>query len=159
MGKRLKRKLIGRKQFEGRIDITDPCYDRDVWCRMSADIKPGLYDCRIWRYEETVEFDGKTFNDECVGTIGIYLNGEIPPQGAMKVIGEIGVDAGMAGFFMDKPDYTDEQWRNLCESLGTKNAWILPEGFFSSSGYGDGGYPVYAYEEDGEIVALEIRFI
>lgn len=33
------------------------------------------------------------------------------------------------------------------------------DGFYSSSGYGDGGYGMFAYQQDDEIAALEIRFI
>lgn len=39
------------------------------------------------------------------------------------------------------------------------NAQRVDIGFFSSSGYGDGGYDVYAYKCNGQITALEIRFI
>jgi hypothetical protein len=77
----------------------------------------------------------------------------------MEEIGEIGVDAGLAGFFNDKPDYTDDEWSEFCDSIRNGNAWIRDEGFFSSSGYGDGCYPVNACRINGEIVALEIRFI
>ena len=76
----------------------------------------------------------------------------------MEEIGSIGVDAGLAGFFMNKPDYTDEQWTEFCESIRDGDAWIKDEGFFSSSGNGDGCYGVYAYKQNGEITALEIRF-
>ena len=31
--------------------------------------------------------------------------------------------------------------------------------FVSSSGYGDGYYPYYIYEEEGKVVAIEIVFI
>lgn len=43
----MRRKLIGRKHFEGVVDITDPCYDKDAWCRMNAEVKSGTYDCRV----------------------------------------------------------------------------------------------------------------
>lgn len=102
---------------------------------------------------------GKEYKDCRVGVIGIYLDGVIPPQKSMKEIGVIGVDAGLAGFFMNKPDYTDEQWHDFCESIRKGDAWIKDEGFFSSSGYGDGCYPVFAYTVDDEIIALEIRFL
>ena len=36
--------------------------------------------------------------------------------------------------------------------------WITEDGFYSSSGYGDGVYGVFAYKQNGEITALEIRF-
>lgn len=147
----MRKKLIGRKHFEGILDVTDPCYDKDVWCRMRTPVpvKSGEYECRIWRHTDT-----------CVGIIGIYLEGFIPPQKSMEEIGSIGVDAGLAGFFMDKPDYNDEQWSAFCNSIRNGDAWVKDEGFFSFSGYGDGCYPVYAFKDKmGDIIALEIRFI
>ena len=34
--------------FHGSVDITDPCYNRDVWCRMTdVKIRNGVYTC-IW---------------------------------------------------------------------------------------------------------------
>ena len=155
----MRRKKIGTKHFEGVIDITDPCYDKDVWCRMTAEVKSGEYDCHIWRHTSKEIWNGKEYKDVRVGVIGIYLNGIIPPQRSMEEIGSIGVDAGLAGFFMNKPDYNDDEWSDFCNSIRDGDAWIKDEGFFSSSGYGDGCYPVYASKVNGEIVALEIRFI
>ena len=62
---------------------------------------------------------------------------------------------------MDKPDYDERQWQQFCESTyDGKLAYIRQEGFFSYSGYGDGGYPVVAGKNDaGEITSLEIVFI
>ena len=154
----MRKKLIGRKHFEGLIDITDPCYNKDVWCRMNATVKAGTYECRVWKQTEKYEYEGKEHKYQIVGIIGIYLDGIIPPQKQMEEIGSIGVDAGLAGFFMNKPDYTDEQWTEFCESICKGDAWIKDEGFFSSSGDGDGCYGVYAYKQNGEITALEIRF-
>lgn len=155
----MRRKLIGKKVFKGTVDITDPCYDKDVWCRTNVVVKDGTYDCMIWKQTEKVEYEGKIHNDTRVGIIGIYLNGIIPRQRSMEEIGVIGVDAGLAGFFMDKPDYTEDQWQDICDMVYKGDAWITDDGFFSSSGWGDGSYGVYAYKESGEIVALEIRFM
>lgn len=77
----------------------------------------------------------------------------------MKEIGSIGVDAGLAGFFHNKPDYSDEEWSAFCDRISRGDAWLTEDGFYSSSGYGDGGYGVFAYQQDDEIAALEIRFI
>lgn len=155
----MRNKLIGSKYFGGQIDITDPCYDRDVWCRMTAPVKSGMYECRIWLETEKYELGGREYAYKTVRIIGIYLDGFIPPQKQMEEIGAIGVDAGLAGFFMNKPDYNDEQWKSFCDSIRDGDAWIKEEGFFSSSGNGDGEYSVYAYKENGEIIALEIRFL
>lgn len=91
--------------------------------------------------------------------IGIYRNGDIPRQKDMEEIGSIGVDAGLAGFFHNKPDYSDEEWGRFCDRVHNGDAWLTEDGFYSSSGYGDGCYGVYAYKQDGAITALELRFL
>lgn len=155
----MRRRKVGTKHFGGIVDITDPCYSKDVWCRMTAEVKDGEYYCNIWSHTEKEIYDGEEFKDTRVGVIGIYLDGVIPPQRQMECIGEIGVDAGLAGFFINKPDYNDDEWNAFCNSIRKGNAWIKDEGFFSSSGYGDGVYSVYAYKHNSEIIALEIRFL
>lgn len=157
----MKKKVVGIKHFGPYIDVTDPCYDKDVWCRMNnIKIIEGEYTCVIWLHKENYMFNGKEHTSTSVGRIGIYLHGIIPQQNKMEEIGEIGVDAGLAGFFMDKPDYTRDEWDDFCNSVETGNAWIKPEGFFSSSGEGDGCYPVVvARNSKGEINAVEIVFI
>lgn len=156
----MRRKKIGVMDFHGSVDITDPCYDRNVWCRMNdVKIKEGVYTCVVWRQTFKDEYEGKPYTDRRVGIIGIYLDGVIPPQRSMKEIGSIGVDAGLAGFFHHKPDYDNENWSKFCDLISHGDAWLTKDGFFSTSGYGDGGYGVYAQKRDGEIVALEIRFL
>lgn len=155
----MRRKKIGAKYFGGTVDITDPCYNKDVWCRMTAEVKAGEYACYVWRNTEKGVYDGREYKDVRVGVIGIYLDGIIPPAKAMEDIGSIGVDAGLAGFFMNKPDYNDNEWDRICNLIDKGDAWIIDEGFFSESGYGDGCYGVYANKVNGEITALEIRFM
>ena len=121
-------------------------------------IKDGNYTCVVWRGSETVKYGGRTYTDTRIGIIGIYLDGIIPHESEMEEIGEIGVDAGLAGFFHDKPDYDNDAWSKFCDRITTGDAWLTEDGFFSSSGYGDGSYGVYAKQKDGKAVALEIRF-
>ena len=102
----MRKKTIGKLSFGPTVDITDPCYDRDVWCRMNkVSIKQGSYTCVVWSE------DGR------VGIIGIYLDGKIPKQSAMKTIGEIGVDAGLAGFFFYKSEMLAERAFYLCVAM------------------------------------------
>lgn len=158
--KQLTPTVIGYKDFAEIVDITDPCYNREVWCRLNGiKIKAGNYKCVVWMRPDTVTYEGKTYDDTRVAIIGIYLDGLIPNENHMKEIGEIGVDAGLAGFFNNKPDYDNDQWSEFCNSIRNGDAWIKEEGFFSSSGYGDGCYPVRAFKINDEIVALEIKFI
>lgn len=153
--------LAGEMAFGGVIDITDPCYRKKTRSRMNdVAIVPGTYACVAY-VKDTGPW-GKR-----VATAGIYLNGIIPKVFDMKSLGIIGVDSGMAGFFSHKPDFTDDQWNEFCaltDSLEYPcvclNDTDLFRGFLVSSGYGDGGYPVYvARNEEGRLVALELRFM
>lgn len=157
----MRREKIGTMDFHGSVDITDPCYNRDVWCRMTdVKIRKGVYTCIAWHHKDKGTFDnGEPYCYDVIGIIGIYLDGVIPCQKDMKEIGSIGVDAGLAGFFHNKPDYTDDEWAAFCDRVRHGDAWLIKEGFYSSSGYGDGCYGVYAYEQGGEITAIEIRFL
>ena len=83
----------------------------------------------------------------------------------------VGVDAGLCGFFVNKPDYDDAAWDEFCNMLTRmdkkyekdtghryRNVYHTDEGFFTSSGYGDGEYNVYMLDMDGK-VGVEIVFI
>lgn len=156
----MRRKKIGIKDFHGSVDITDPCYNKDVWCRMSdVRIREGEYTCLIWRHTENGVYNGKPYCHKLIGAIGIYLNGNIPRAKDMGEIGSIGVDAGLAGFFHNKPDYDDDAWSAFCARVRHGDVWLIEDGFYSFSGYSDGSYGVFAHKQDGEIVALEIRFL
>ena len=160
MKKEMRKQEIGTMDFHGSVDITDPCYNKDVWYRMNdVRIKEGEYTCAVWHYTDRGTIGGKPYVDRCVGVIGIYLDGIIPPRDSMKEIGSIGVDAGVAGFFHNKPDYSEDEWNRFCDRMAKGDAWITDDGFFSCSGYGDGGYDVFACKQNDEIIALEIRFI
>lgn len=141
---------------KGKVDITDPCYNRDVWCRMNqVKIKAGSYEC--YACEDTSE--------RRIAVCGIRIK-NYPEyfSSDMEKIGNIGVDAGLAGFFPNKPDYDkDGAWGKLCANEFSKS-WptvcLYEDGFCTSSGWGDGGYNVYAAKDQaGEIFALEIRFL
>lgn len=144
--------VIGRRYFEV-VDVTDPCYDRDVWCRMNdVEVCPGEYECVVVTSDEG-EFGTR------VAKIGIYLDGAVPDESDMHYLDSIGVDSGLAGFFERKEDYSTDEWCAFCDAFGRKKAMQLHNGFCSESGYGDGGYNVYMHATDGGIDALEIRFI
>lgn len=152
---------VGVYDFRGRVDITDPCYNRAVWCRINnVKIAKGEYICAIRERDED-EFGIR------VSTIGIYsMAFPIPNPDQMTCIGSIGVDAGLAGFFHHKKNFSDDEWAAFCNKIYPvgkphDRAWIDYDGFFSSSGFGDGGYDVFEYRgtEDNQVTALEIRFL
>ena len=58
----MRRKKIGVMDFHGSVDITDPCYDRDTWCRMNdVKIKEGDYTCVVWHHTDKGNYDGKPY--------------------------------------------------------------------------------------------------
>ena len=85
----MRRKKIGTMDFHGSVDITDPCYNRDVWCRMTdVKIRNGVYTCIAWHQKDKGTFDnGEPYCYDVIGIIGIYLDGVIPCQKEMKEIG------------------------------------------------------------------------
>ncbi len=131
---------VGTIELGTKVDITDPCYDKNVWCRMTTDCEPGTY-------KGYIEMSDEGDWGMRVATVSIFKGDKIWRIEEMEFIGTIGVDAGLAGFFNDKPDFKGNEWSEFCDSIIEGNAWNLYNGIFSSSGYGDGCYEVYANEE------------
>ena len=150
---------IGTLELNDQVDITDPCYDKNVWCRMTTECKPGTYT----GYAEISDEGGLGHR---VASISIYKDDIMVPARKMECIGSIGVDAGMAGFFRNKPDFKDDEWEKFMTDSQmrkpdgswdyTKHTYIIDYGIFSSSGFGDGGYDVFA---NADRTAFRIEFI
>lgn len=136
---------------EGMVDVTDPCYDKDNDYRTTKKVKPG-------KYLVLLEKDGNGVNqslsilheDHC-------LEEDLIDAGECA---EIAVDSGLAGFFPNKPDYTDEQWNDLCNTVFSRgNFASYKDGVVCSSGYGDGLYTVSeSCNYDDEVAKLTIWF-
>ena len=131
---------VGTIELGTKVDITDPCYDKDTWCRMTTDCEPG-------EYKGYVEMSDEGSWGMRVAKVSIFKGNKICGIDEMEYIGSIGVDAGLAGFFNNKPDFSDNEWRVLCDAIAEGDAWNLYNGIFSSSGFGDGEYGVYANDE------------
>lgn len=155
-----RRELIGEKEFKSNLTVTDPCYDDDVWCVKRLDITPGIYNCYVWRHDETIkDFNGKPYTYTIIDRIEISLKDKSETDSKWILCGEIGVDSGFAGFFNDKPNHNDDEWMDFCDRIKDGFAWFEPEGFFSRSGMGDGVYAVLCKkDESGKIWAVRIDF-
>lgn len=139
-------KLIkGNVVFETtELDVTDPGYDKDVWCRLKVNIVPGEYIYKA--YIRKIGNSGNRVTQLSIINVSAKSRARIG-----KSVGSIGVDAGLAGFFENKPDYDFKQWRKICDRLNAysdvyeakKDNEFRCTGVFSSSGLGDGCYSVY----------------
>lgn len=141
------------------IDVTDPCYDQDVWGRSTLPIKPGEY--TWWAVEDRGTYGTR------IHSLAIFQKGSIPRRARGKTVAHIGVDAGLAGFFEDKPDYDDEEWMKICGFLKGRNVYVAEKenpfkcvGICSDSGCGDGEYEVVElYDTKGHWVGYKIIYI
>lgn len=141
------------------IDVTDPCYSKDVGGRSTLPIKPGEY---IW---EAIEI--KNDYGTRIHSLSIYQKDAILHKKVGATMAYIGVDAGLAGFFEGKPDYNREEWMKICDFLHDKNVCAAEKenafkcvGVCSDSGYGDGEYPVVRlYDVKGRWVGYKIIYI
>lgn len=154
--------VVGKMRFGPLIDITDPCYDKDVWCRLNdVEIKEGTYECIAYRGSFVGENYTRTFS---MSIVHESVNEEIEELLEPKYLGSIGVDAGLAGFFNNKKDYSNDEWFAFCDELRRieqedEPRYMMDDGFFTDTGFGDGSYGVEAWEYEGEIVVLTIEFI
>lgn len=132
---------VGELMLGEKVDITDPCYNKEIASgRMTVDCEPGLYIGHI-----TMSDEGEC--GERVAAVTISKEHKVRSINRMECIGSISVDAGLAGFFNNKPDFSDDEWDDLCGQIEEGDAWNLYDGIFSISGYGDGCYDVYANKE------------
>ena len=158
----MKTKFIGTFALGNKVDITDPCYEKGVWCRMTTECRPGTY----YGYVEIGNYKYGADDDFRVASISIYNEDERVDDDDMELIGNIGVDAGLAGFFNDKPDYPDDEWMEFLKAAKVfkedgefdygRCYYKVEYGLFSESGFGDGGYNVYANKDRS---AFQIVFI
>ena len=135
----------GKVVFETtKVDVTDPGYDRSIWCRLSVDIVPGEYIYKA--YIRKVKNWGNRVTQLSIINVSAKSRARLG-----KCVGEIGVDAGLAGFFDNKPDYGDKAWWEICDTLNDypgvyeakKDNAFKCNGVLSTSGVGDGFYAVY----------------
>lgn len=152
---------VGFKEFTGPVTATDPGYDHDVWCVIhDINIKPGRYSLVVYYGKEYYEDEQNKRHYYSLPYICAMYHESLAMYGRYKwrPIGSIGVDAGLAGFFQNKPDYNDEEWEDFCRKM-RGDYCITQEGFCTRSGIGDGVYDVYAtYNDKNEIIGVEIRF-
>lgn len=154
----------------GHVDVADLFTNEANPFQLTVDIACGSYGCYIYTDEsDTV----------CVCQIAStelkhrdFLQKNIHNEELWEDVGFIGVNSGYAGFFDKKPRLSLVQKGNLLDwmeedpddiafiyDFSDENDPAPNDGFWALSGEGDDMYSVYALKYEGEIVALEIRFI
>lgn len=163
-------KYIGEIDFnDGIVDITDPCYNSDTWCAVFGhQIKSGKYKC----YIDVVDFPyimGKEINHDYrimrLVIIHEEFNGKIKYDDLKfeTINDQIGVDAGLCGFYNHKPNYEKEDdWTNFWQNLSNDEYGNVCDcgenGITVSSGFGDGVYRLSEINVNGDSIALSLDF-
>ena len=148
--------LGGFEMTSQTMRVSDPCYDRDVWCCGTfGKCKTGTWEAGVLKTERKV-YQMK--------------------DGWLEQPIDVGVDSGQAGFYdeafyqdnsifkgMPEPehDYGDLWYNHACDiTLSERSAGVMPYGVVSSSGFGDGSYVCYTHKgSDGEIDFAFVIFI
>jgi hypothetical protein len=159
------------------VYVTDPCYSAPTWCQLKfSNVLPGQWTA-IMIYDE---LGGTNRNAELHL---IHKDHQGSKDLAYDWFGDFGVDSGQAGVFsaasyrddaaveaMDTPEVDfvlpgdrlegDAWYESICRFTLGEDGWgAYDAGVVSSSGWGDGMYPVYGAEVNGKIVGLTLVFI
>lgn len=180
------REFIDLGEFEMTspvVRVSDPCYERDVWCCGTVD------HCKLGTWEAGVlKTDEGEWGTRCAvlavrhkdtgPDFNVIRSGKVRKMTCKCVEQpfEVGVDSGQAGFFDDafyqdnsifkgmpepEHDYGDLWYNHACDiTLSERSAGVMPYGVVSSSGFGDGSYVCYTHKgSDGEIDFAFVIFI
>lgn len=161
----------------GAIRVSDPCYGTDVWCQgVVENVLNGK-----WKVE-VIKSDEGSWGIRCKEIVAHHESITYFQLQNWKPNHEIhvGVDSGQAGFYdrdsyrkdrliTEEPTFTaghegdGDLWYDACceLTLSEESAGIIAgTGVVSSSGYGDGSYPLFQItNEEGHVVALRLEFI
>ena len=155
----------------GSIIVSDPCYEKDVWCCNSIE----QVKCGTWTAEVDIHDEGEWGWRIAVLRIQAAIPPKVLPSPESAPFA-VAVDSGQAGFF-DAMHYRDSEmlrkktgskstdpdlwyWHCCQITLSPQQAGVLPYGVVSSSGFGDGAYECLIYRNAcGEAIRVEIIFI
>ena len=155
---------LGTIELFGKVVVSDPCYDRDVWCMVDdLAVKPGRY--KTW----SVLSDESSWGMRVAALVLIHEDfTEDDLKNWKSIECSIGVDSGQCGIFDDsiypqkkEPQKFESFYKECCDiTLSDKSAGIMKngKGVVSSSGYGDGTYELFAVIRKGEYVALTLNY-
>lgn len=134
----------------GRLVFGDPCYDTNP----SYPARNGMWTAHV------VMGDGDGWGSRVKKVFVHHVDFNPVEQGLRSVKEDFSVDSGQAGVF-DGSAYGGEEFYSACckKTLTDKQCGYLPNGFVSSSGYGDGWYEAEVKTVGGKAVCIEITFI
>jgi hypothetical protein len=165
-----------------KVRVSDPCYDNDVWCKTSlSNVYPGEYNVKVDKSD--LGDWGNRVHKLTVIHKGYVV--ECADESSWTPHSDIGVDSGQAGIFCESSYRNDEiaagitapelitpfvipfrnegdVWYNkMCNfTLGAEQCGVYDTGVVTSSGVGDGMYPLdVVYNDNNEIVGMRVTYL
>lgn len=164
-----------------KVRVSDPCYDNDVWCKTSlSNVYPGEYNVEV----DKSDLDGWGNRVTRLTVIHKGYIMECADESSWEEHSNVGVDSGQAGIFCESSYRNDElaegittpemdfvlpyndgegdKWYvKMCKfTLGGESWGVYDTGVVTSSGIGDGMYPLdVVYNDDKQIVGMRITYI
>ena len=157
------KKKIGTIELTDLTFLSDPCYGTEIWCNDVINTIPGAYDVFITRSES------HWARGRISSILAIHKDYRKKLKGMPKNDEEIifcGGDSGTCGIFNAEyyekyhtANDVDDDWYD--KNVIQMNEYTICDGLgaISSSGRGDGHYPVYAEYDADDAFAIRIRFI
>ena len=154
--------------LSGKVIVSDPCYDRKLWCAIKdIAVKPGNYAAYIVKSDE----QDAGVRVACIIVV-LAERVQLLKNDWELLHGSIGVDSDQCGIFDDtiypldkeslgKYDDIDTFYGECCKRIlsGFQGGVLKSyKGVVSSTGFGDGVYHLFCQYHEGERVALMVDF-
>ena len=157
------KKKIGTITLSDLTFLSDPCYGTEVWCNDVISTIPGQYDVFVTKSE------GYWCKGRISSIMAIHKDyrkklGCMPKNDEEGIF--CGVDSGTCGIFNAEyyekyhtANDVDDDWYN--KNVIQMDSFMICDGLgaISSSGLGDGHYPVLAEYDGDKAFAIRIRFL
>ena len=160
------------------VMVSDPCYTPDTWCQTKLDnVLPGLYNVEVERHDEGTGWGVR------VSSITV-IHKDYEDTDDWEQHSECGVDSGQCGVFcmtsyrndemsvgittptLDNPfvipfrEEGDKWYEKICHFTLVEPQWGLYDtGVVSSSGIGDGQYPLDVMMDGDKIVGMRLEYL
>jgi hypothetical protein len=160
------------------VMVSDPCYTPDTWCQTKlTNVLPGKYNVEVDKHDEGTGWGVR------VSSITV-IHEDYVDDGDWEQHSECGVDSGQCGIFcmtsyrndvlsegittptLDNPfvipfrEDGDKWYDKMCHFTLHKDQWGLYDtGVVSSSGIGDGQYPLDVMMDGDKIVGMRLEYL
>ena len=161
------------------VMVSDPCYTPDTWCQTKlTNVLPGKYNVEVDKHDEGTGWGTR------VSSITV-IHEDYVDDGDWEQHSECGVDSGQCGIFcmtsyrndemsegITTPDVNfnlgdyrkddgGEKWyEKMCRFTLSENQWGLYDtGVVTSSGIGDGLYPMDVMMDGDKIVGIRLEYL